>query len=171
MVMAGLANRFLISLFLMIIFMLGCSHPNMSEDFYKNTLGVNIVPQKSIYFFDEESARSEGFTFETVKYDLKDSLKINTKYPILYEEVNNWSINKWTNRPIENIKLLDPIFMYNIKDKELLKKLNQIKALLVKGGYYYCFYYLNPDGGENIGIDFYLIDDKNKQVYCIYSRY
>ena len=171
MVMAGLENRFFILILFMSTLILGCDHPNISVDFYKNTLGVNIVPQNSVYFFNEESARSEGFTFEIVRYNLKDSLKIDAKYPIPYDEVNNWSINKWTNKPIENIKLLDPIFIYNIKDKEALKKLNQVKELLIKGGYYYCFYYLNPDGGGNIGIDFYLIDDKSKQVYCIYSRY
>lgn len=169
--MTGLANKLFILLLFMNIFILGCSHPNLNEEFYKNTLGLHIIPQKSIYFFNEESARSEGFTFETVKYDVEGPLKIDVQYPIPYEGLAKWSIKKWTNKPIENIKLLDPIFLYDIKDKEALKKINHVKKLLIRGGCYYCFYYLNLDNEENIGIDFYLIDDKDKQIYCIYSRY
>lgn len=171
MVWVELANKKLKNLFFFFtMFLYTCSPPTLNRDFYENTLGVNIVPQKRIYFFSEESTRSEGFIFEIVKYEQKESLRIDDNRPLPYKEVSKWSIKKWNNQAVKDLRDFDPIFTYDIRDEQLLCYLKRVKELLIRGGDYYCYYYLDPDGTGNIGVDLYLIDSKEKQIYCIYSR-
>lgn len=164
-------NKVFKIIFLSLFFISSCTPPNLDKEFYENTLGVNIVPQKRIYFYSEESARSEGFSFEIIKYEQEEQLKIDFNYPIHFNMESNWFIKKWTNEVVLDYNVFDPIFSYSVKNINLLQHRQRLKELLASGEYFYSYYFLNSGGGDSIGVDLYLIDSKEKQVYSVYARY
>lgn len=156
-------SKFLLLLGLCVLF--GCSSPqSMSSKFYEEYLGVNILPDKKVFFYKEESAQDEGFSYEIVKYKIDGKLVLKKNYPIKDEYKQKWNVSEWKETPVINDTDFDIIFRYSLENKEIKAKINNVKNILYNKGNYYCYYYKkSSDYVEAISL--YVIDDKTKTLH------
>ena len=167
MVMERLKRNNNIALFIAsILVLLGCSSQSMDDKFYKNYLGINVLPEKQVFFYKEESAQNEEFSFEVIKYSTEGKLEIKKGYPIKDEYKQKWKIAEWQETLInDNVeKDFDIVFKYSIENKDVKTKLDSLKEIIQKKGNYYCYYYKkSSDYVEAISL--YVIDTQENELY------
>lgn len=153
---------------LILIIIQSCTSKNTDNNFYNNTLGLNVNVQKQEYSFREESTQNEGFSFDIVSFFLKGKDILNgSNYPKNYEFREDWNISKWKQTPFfDKEGVLDLLFKYDIKNEELKSHIENFKKLIENEGNYFSYYY-ESEGNYVYSIEFYLIDVKNNQIFII----
>lgn len=159
------------SLFYVLFFLIviqSCKSKNTDNNFYNNTLGLNVNIEKKEYSFREESTQNEGFSFDIVSFSLKESDILKGKdYPKNYEFREDWNISKWQQTPfVDKEGALDLLFKYDIKNEGLKSHIEDFKKLIENEGNYFSYYYENK-GSFIYSIEFYLIDLANNKIFII----
>lgn len=153
-------------IYFIIFIFFGClSSQQMDRTFYKNYLGLNIIPKKELYVYNESSTQNEGFNLSIVKYDTVNSLIIKKGYPIKDKYRQKWLVSEW--KPVSNdiIKDFDIIFKYRLEDLKIKQQIKNIKLLFKSSSNYYSCYYKESPKGDIYAIYLYILDVTNNNIY------
>lgn len=158
-------NR-IFTLLISLLVLVGCSPQNMDAKFYEEYLGINILPNKKTFSYQEESAQSEGFSFDIIEYKVDGKLDLKKGYPKKDKYKQNWQVSEWKETPILDNKDFDIVLKYSIDNKNTKLKIDEIKSILEKRGNYYCYYYKKSSDYIE-AIDLYIINSEAKILYVL----
>lgn len=146
----------------------GCSDYNMDQSFYQDVLGVNIIPQKKVLQYDEESAHNEGFSLEIIQWEVDGELDLKKGFPVEDDYRKGWLISQWKEVSIvDTLPDFDLIFKYHLDKPYLQEKIaDAYKALLSSGNYYSYFYKKNSDYIDAVNL--YILDVHKRLLYVFY---
>ncbi|WP_353165340.1 hypothetical protein [Empedobacter brevis] len=153
-------------IYLIFFLFFGClSSQQMDKTFYKTYLGLDIIPKKELYVYNENSAQNEGFNFSIIKYETVNNLTIKNGYPIKDRYREKWSVSEW--KPISSnvIKDFDIIFKYRLEDLKTKQQIKDVKLLFESNSNYYSFYYKKSPKGDIYAIYLYILDVNNNSIY------
>ncbi|MFY7938243.1 MAG: hypothetical protein ACOVOQ_12755 [Flavobacterium sp.] len=148
-------------------FIVSCAS-KINQEYFSNTLGLNISIQKKT--FDSSDAinqQGEGFTIEVYTYEDKKNeniLKSISSFPVTYDIRKTWKISQWSKTPLSNKDVQNLLFKYAIKDEKMKMQLQKIQEVLNSTDNYFSYYYKDYEG-EIYAVDISIIDTKNKIIY------
>ena len=165
MVMVRLKPNSVCSVLILILLFIesGCTSQRMEKNFYQDVLGVNAIPEKQVFVYDEESANNDGFSFEIIRVNLDDP-KFTKGYPVSDEFRKGMQISKWQKTPALTVKDFDIIFKYHIDNPNVGQKIKEAQKALMSEGSFYC-YFFKKESEYVESIDLYILDVKNKLLY------
>lgn len=144
-----------------------CSDQNMDNAFYRNVLGVNIIPEEKVIQYDEESARNEGYSLEVVRWHALGKLDFKEGFPIVDDYRKDWSISKWQETSATISEDFDPIFKHFIEKEDVKNRVNDARKSLMSEGNYYCYFY-KKKGDYVDAVNLYILDTQAKLLYVFY---
>lgn len=159
-------NIYLICL-IICFFLVSCAS-KINQEYFSNTLGLNINIQKKTFdSSDAVNQEGEGFTIEVYTFKVKENeniLKNISSYPVTYDIRKAWKISQWSNTPLSNKDVQNLLFKYAIKDAKMKIQLQKIQKVLNSTDNYFSYYYKDYEG-EIYAVDISIIDTKNKIIY------
>jgi hypothetical protein len=152
--------------------LVSCS--SIDADFLKDTLGLDTGKVKNIFSIDHGiNPQGEGLSLDIFALDdIKEEDLLFQLYPdsfpIKYPIKEDWKIRTWTTTPINEERLTDFLFSYNVSNNPLLlEKMQEIKRLINSVDSFVCYFYKEENEDYMYATSIYILSLEEKRLYRV----